>query len=43
MKSQTLIYTLEIALLIGVIAALIIALWHSVPVPTLLATVSWNG
>ena len=43
MKTQTLIYILEIALLSGVIAALIITLWNSVPVPTLLATVSWNG
>ncbi len=43
MKSQTLIYILEIALLIVVIGAVIVTLWNSVPVPALLATVSWNG
>jgi len=43
MKSQTLINILEIDLLIAVIAAVVIALWMSVPIQTFLATVSWNG
>lgn len=43
MKSQTLINTMKITLVVAVIAALIIALWTSIPVPILLATVSWNG
>ena len=43
MKSQTLINGLELALLIAVIAAVVVAIWNSVHVPVLLATVSWNG
>ena len=43
MNSQTLINSLEITLLIAVIAALVLALWMSVPFHTVLATVSWNG
>jgi len=42
-KSQTLINGLELALLIAVIAAVVVAIWNSVHVPVLLATVSWNG
>jgi hypothetical protein len=43
MKSQTLINTMKIAFFVAAIAALIIAIWASMPVPILLATVSWNG
>jgi hypothetical protein len=43
MKSQTLINTLQLILLIAMIAAVVIVLWNSVPVPAVLTTVSWNG
>jgi hypothetical protein len=43
MKSQTLINILGIALFVAVLGAFVIALWMSIPIPILLATVSWNG
>jgi capsular polysaccharide biosynthesis protein len=42
-KPQNLINGLELALLIAVIVAVVIAFWSSVHIPVLLATVSWNG
>jgi hypothetical protein len=43
MKSQTLINILELILLIAVLAAVVVVLWNSVPLPAELTTVSWNG
>jgi hypothetical protein len=42
-KSQTLINLMKVTFLLAVIAAVIVALWNSIPVTLLLATVSWNG
>lgn len=43
MKSQTLINTLKLVLLLAVIAAVVVVLWNSFSVPAVLTTVSWNG
>jgi hypothetical protein len=43
MKSQTLINILATVLLIAVLAAVVIAVWTSIPAHILLSTVSWNG
>ena len=43
MNSETIINNPEMALLLVMIAIVVSGLWRSVPVPTFLATVSWNG
>ncbi len=43
MEFQIFFNLLEITLIAGVIAALVLALWISTPVGTYLTTVSWNG
>lgn len=43
MNSQSIINILVVALLIIVTKVVVVTLWNSVRVPTLSATVSWNG
>jgi hypothetical protein len=43
MKTQTFINLLKVAFILAVIAALVVVLWNSGHLPTLPATVSWNG